>query len=98
PRGPVGPAGPVPFGPEQPWLSGQTYSPVPPASIVSHDGSSYVCRTAHTSTSSFTNDINNWALLAAKGDKGDKGEQGLQGRQGEQGLTGERGPTTWTVV
>lgn len=45
--------------------------------VVTNGGSSYSCKTTHTSGTTFSNE--NWNLIAQKGDKGDKGNKGDNG-------------------
>jgi len=45
--------------------------------IVTNGGSSYSCKTTHTSGTTFSSE--NWNLIAQKGDKGDKGDKGNNG-------------------
>jgi hypothetical protein len=60
--------------------------------IVSYDGSSYTCRTAHTS-GVFSTDLAavKWALVAAKGDTGPAGADGANGADGATGPAGADG-------
>ena len=52
--------------------------------IVTYDGSTYGCKTSHTSGTAW--DATNWTLLASKGDTGAKGATG------DKGATGATGP------
>ncbi len=70
-----------------------------PGDGVLFEGSSYLSRTAHVSSSSnIPPDAVYWELVASKGDTGDKGDtgvvgpQGPQGEQGIQGVVGLEGP------
>ena len=47
---------------------------------VTYGGSLYLCKTSHTSGSSWAS--TNWTLAASKGDKGDAGPQGTDGAKG----------------
>lgn len=65
--------------------SGGTY-----IDVVTEGGSSYACKTGHTSSS--TNKPPNstyWTLLSEKGETGDTGPQGATGPQGPQGEEGD---------
>lgn len=64
-------AGPVAYLPLASWQTATAYAPGPPASTVSHAGSSYVCLVAHTS-GTFATDLvaGRWGVLAAKGADG----------------------------
>lgn len=62
--------------------------------IVTYNGSTYACKTSHTSsTSILPTNTSYWTLLASKGDTGAKGATGATGPQGPQGVQGERGLT-----
>ena len=56
---------------------------------VTYGGSLYLCKTSHTSGSSWAS--TNWTLAASKGDKGATGEKGATGGTGPQGPTGAKG-------
>lgn len=67
--------------------------------VVTYGGSTYACKTGHTSTSSILpTNATYWTLLAqkgatgAKGDKGDTGATGPAGAAGTKGATGATGP------
>lgn len=69
-----GPIGLTPWAPPAPWASGQSYTVGPPASVVTRDGSVYVCAVTHTSTGTFQ--AGNWILVASRGDTGLQGPRG----------------------
>lgn len=48
--------------------------------VITNRGSSYACKTTHTSDATFSD--SNWNLIAQKGDKGDKGDKGNKGDNG----------------
>ena len=52
---------------------------------VTYGGSLYLCKTSHTSGSSWAS--TNWTLAASKGDKGDAGAQGSTGPTGAKGVS-----------
>ena len=62
------------------WVSATAYMV---DDTVSYDGSSYICRTAHTS-GVFATDLAavKWALVASKGEAGDDGATGATGPAG----------------
>lgn len=79
------------------WSSAAIYSA---GSIVTYEGSAYVCKGTSTSTSP-ADDTANWDVLVRKGDtgatgsqgpKGDTGATGPQGPKGDTGATGSQGP------
>ncbi|CAG0906361.1 unnamed protein product, partial [Cyprideis torosa] len=84
-----------------PWLEGFSYEA---GDAVYFEGSTYLCRTGHISSTVNSPPHTNWLLLASAGlqgeqglrgpagEQGEKGETGLQGLQGERGLAGLQGP------
>lgn len=73
------------------WQDGVAYKV---GDAVQLDGTSYICISAHTSSTG-TNDPTNvtyWNVLAAKGETGATGATGAQGPQGATGATGAQGP------
>lgn len=63
------------------WLTATSYII---NDIVSYNGSSYMSKTVHTSSSTSEPGVGvswetDWLLIASKGDKGDKGDQGASG-------------------
>jgi hypothetical protein len=68
------------------WSSGANYVA---DDAVEKDGSSYVCKSAHTNQAPPNGTY--WDLLAAKGAQGDQGLQGIQGIQGPAGPKGDKG-------
>lgn len=109
--GPQGPAGETgPEGPQGPqgipgvaggsmswrgaWATATAYSV---DDSFEHNGSSYIVRTAHTSSATTEPGTGaTWDtvmdLVAAKGDQGPTGPQGVPGPQGDQGIQGIQGP------
>ncbi len=92
--------------PQGTWISDRSYvNNDTQIDVVYHNGSSYFCKSSHTSSALNTppNDTY-WGLMALKGEKGDQGEQGPQGVQGDQGpqgiqgIQGEPGPGTYYGV
>lgn len=77
PQGVAGPMGPTPLAPPSPWAPSTAYVANPPASVVTYQGSTYVCTTAHTSSAIF--DVTKFIVLASKGDMGQTGATGPQG-------------------
>ena len=71
------------------WAASTKYN-VLDCVYVAANKTSYVCKTAHTSGSSFS--ATNWTVLAAQGNTGATGPQGPQGPQGATGATGSQGP------
>ncbi|WLB16175.1 carbohydrate-binding protein [Bradyrhizobium japonicum] len=67
----VGAAGPVAWLPPAAWATAQSYVTGPPASVVTFNGSSYVCIVPHTS-GTFATDLAaaNWLLVAQRGQDG----------------------------
>ena len=64
--------------------------------VVQNDGSSYICKSDHTSAAADepgvgVNWTTYWTLFASKGDQGDQGQQGIQGPTGCQGPAGNDG-------
>lgn len=59
--------------------------------VVSYNGSSYMCLSGHTSTSTF--DTTKWTLLASKGATGSPGATGPAGAAGATGPKGDTGAT-----
>ena len=82
--------------PQGTWVTSKPYvNSGTQIDVVYHNGSSYFCKSSHTSSASNTppNDTY-WGLMALKGAQGiqgEPGEQGLQGVQGDQGLQGIQG-------
>jgi len=73
------------------WTTSTSYSV---NDCVEHDGSGYVCISAHTS-GTFATDLSNnkWELLVEKGPTGYTGYTGTAGSQGPTGYTGYTGDT-----
>lgn len=71
------------------WAASTKYN-VLDCVYVAANKTSYVCKTAHTSGSSFS--ATNWTVLAAQGNTGATGPQGPQGPRGATGATGSQGP------
>ena len=68
-RGPQGTTGPASWQtPPTAWAANTAYSASAPASVVTYQGSTYVCSTSHTSTASFQSA--DWTLIAASGARG----------------------------
>ena len=72
------------------WASGVSYTAGTTGGtyidVVTHNGSSYACKSSHTSSSSNTPPNSTyWTLLSEKGDQGEQGIQGIQGPQGDEG-------------
>ena len=67
------------------WAASTKYN-VLDCVYVAANKTSYVCKTAHTSGTSFS--ATNWTVLAAQGNTGAAGPQGPQGPQGNTGPTG----------
>lgn len=62
--------------------------------VVTYGGSTYACKTSHTSTSSILpTNATYWTLLAQKGATGTKGDKGDTGATGPQGTAGAKGAT-----
>lgn len=66
--------GVAPWTTATPWANGTSYSATAPASVVVHNGSSYLCLVSHTS-GVFATDLaaNKWRAIVTKGDTGDVG-------------------------
>lgn len=69
--GSPGATGPQPWTAPAAWAASTAYTATAPASCVTYLGSSYVCSTSHTSTSTF--DASKFTLIASKGDTGSSG-------------------------
>ena len=104
PAGPTGPAGgtgatgatgPTSWTTVSPWNDTASYRSGPPASVVTHAGSSYVA--LHDNRADRPDSgSGNWARVAqvgAQGERGEKGDTGPQGPQGVQGPAGPQGPS-----
>ena len=67
----------VPWGQPAAWVTATAYSNAAPRSVVTINGSSYVCAVSHTS-GVFATDLAaaKWLLIASKGDTGATGEAG----------------------
>jgi len=98
PQGPIGlpgttgaqgPVGPTAWTAVAAWAATIAYVVGPPASVVSYNGGTYVCTTAHTSGASF--DITKWQQMAAPGATGANGPQGPAGTVGATGANGAQG-------
>jgi len=60
-----------------PWVTNTEYfNNANNIDIVTNNNKTYICKTTHTSGSTFNDDIINWEYIAGKGDKGDKGSDG----------------------
>jgi hypothetical protein len=66
PAGDDGQTGPSAWSAVSAWASGQSYSNVAPASVVTYGGETYVCSTPHTSSVSF--DATKFTKISSKGD------------------------------
>lgn len=88
--GPQGPAGARGLTFKGAWSSTANYAV---NDAVSHNGSSWIAKTAHVNTAPAESNAN-WDLLSRKGDPGaagPPGPQGSRGPRGETGLTGSAG-------
>ncbi len=83
-RGPQGPSGLVGIW-RGAWVTATAYAL---KDIVREGGSSYICKTAHTSGATFAGDVANWDLAVAKGDTGATGAAGTNGTNGTNGVDG----------
>ena len=63
--------------------------------VVTKDGSSYACKTSHTSTSAWNE--SNWTLIAQKGATGATGAAGQDGADGKDGAAGAKGATGTSI-
>jgi hypothetical protein len=61
--------------------------------MVSHGGTSYMCISNVTGTTTPNADTSNWDTMAGKGDIGVTGAQGTTGNTGSQGPIGNTGPS-----
>ena len=75
-----GATGPAAWAPSVAWATATAYVAGPPASVVTKDGSSYVCLISHTS-GTFATDLAaaKWLVLAAAGTNGSNGSAGATG-------------------
>jgi len=72
------------------WASGTAYTV---DDMVSHGGTSYMCISNVTGTTTPNADTSNWDTMAGKGDIGVTGAQGTTGNTGSQGPIGNTGPS-----
>jgi hypothetical protein len=72
------------------WASGTAYTV---DDMVSHGGTSYMCISNVTGTTTPNSDTSNWDTMAGKGDIGVTGAQGTTGNTGSQGPIGNTGPS-----
>jgi hypothetical protein len=61
--------------------------------MVSHGGTSYMCISNVSGTTTPNADTSNWDSMAVKGDTGNTGSQGVTGNTGSQGPIGNTGPS-----
>jgi hypothetical protein len=61
--------------------------------MVSHGGTSYMCISNVSGTTTPNADTSNWDTMAGKGDTGNTGSQGVTGNTGSQGPIGNTGPS-----
>jgi len=72
------------------WASGTAYTV---DDMVSHGGTSYMCISNVSGTTTPNSDASNWDSMAVKGDTGNTGSQGVTGNTGSQGPIGNTGPS-----
>ncbi|HIG20628.1 MAG TPA: hypothetical protein EYQ78_07720 [Candidatus Poseidoniales archaeon] len=72
------------------WASGTAYTV---DDMVSHGGTSYMCISNVSGTTTPNADTSNWDSMAVKGDIGVTGAQGTTGNTGSQGPIGNTGPS-----
>jgi hypothetical protein len=72
------------------WASGTAYTV---DDMVSHGGTSYMCISNVSGTTTPNADASNWDSMAVKGDTGNTGSQGVTGNTGSQGPIGNTGPS-----
>lgn len=91
-NGKKGDAGSAAWGTPAPWLTATPYVATDPRSVVTINGSSYVCLVSHTS-GTFATDLaaSKWLLIASKGDTGATGAAGATGATGPTGAAGAAG-------
>lgn len=73
------------------WDATVPYSAGPPASVVTHLGSTYLAAASSLGTVPGSGGTE-WIQIAAAGAKGEQGDAGPAGPQGPQGVTGVSGP------
>lgn len=83
------------------YTAGINASSTVPATVVTYNGSLYVCIVSHTTTNTF--DPLKWLQIVSKGDTGATGTTGLVGPTGPTGATGPAGPAgptgpAWSYV
>lgn len=92
PTGSPGPAGPVTWLAPVPWTSGLVATTGPPATVVTYNGSAYVCILSHTNVVPTNGTY--WRLIVSKGDPGAQGDPGSPGSPGSPGPGVAAGGTT----